>query len=224
MKTGIRVAVNSLVGLVFFGVLLFWPAGTFDYWQAWVFIAVFTISRIVPTIYLLVTDPPALQRRMHGGPRSETRTIEKLITAIALPYVPAMMVISVLDHRFGWSRVPAAASLVGDVLVGMAVVMTMLVIIQNSYADTAVRAQESQKVVSTGLYRLVRHPMYVGNILLMVGIPIALGSYWALVMVIPGVVVLAVRILDEETMLGRELAGYREYTRKVRYRLVPYIW
>jgi protein-S-isoprenylcysteine O-methyltransferase Ste14 len=134
------------------------------------------------------------------------------------------MVLSVLDHRFGWSRVPAAVSLVGDVLVGMGVGVTILVIIQNSYADTAVRVQDSQTVISTGLYGLVRHPMYVGNILLMVGIPLALGSYWALVMVIPAVSLLAVRIFDEERMLGRELAGYREYTQKVRYRVVPYIW
>jgi protein-S-isoprenylcysteine O-methyltransferase Ste14 len=143
---------------------------------------------------------------------------------IAPPAWPAMLVLSVLDHRFGWSRVPAAVSLVGDVLVAMGLGGSMLVVIQNSYAAANVGVEESQSVVSTGLYGLVRHPMYVGNIILMVGIPLALGSYWALVIVIPGLLVLGVRILDEEKMLEHELKGYREYTQKVHYPLVPYVW
>jgi protein-S-isoprenylcysteine O-methyltransferase Ste14 len=189
---------SSLIGLAIFGLLVFLPAGTVDYWQAWVFIAVFTISTIMPSIYLLVTDPAALQRRMQAGPAAET--------------------------RFGWSRVPAAVSLIGDVLVALGLGVSMLAVIQNSYAAANVRVEESQSVVSTGLYGLVRHPMYVGNIILMVGIPFALGSYWALVVVIPGLLVLGVRILDEERMLEHQLKGYREYTQKVHYRLVPYVW
>jgi protein-S-isoprenylcysteine O-methyltransferase Ste14 len=224
VRTTLQLAGSALIGLAIFGLLLFWPAGTVDYWQAWVFIAVFTISTIVPSIYLLITDPAALQRRMQAGPAAETRTIQKIISAVAFLSVAAIMVFSVLDHRFGWSRVPAAVSLVGDVLVAMGLGGSMLVVIQNSYAAANVGVEESQSVVSTGLYGLVRHPMYVGNIILMVGIPLALGSYWALVIVIPGLLVLGVRILDEEKMLEHELKGYREYTQKVHYRLVPYVW
>jgi protein-S-isoprenylcysteine O-methyltransferase Ste14 len=224
VRTTLQLAGSALIGLAIFGLLLFWPAGTVDYWQAWVFIAVFMISTIVPSIYLLITDPAALQRRMQAGPAAETRTIQKIISAVAFLSVAAIMVFSVLDHRFGWSRVPAAVSLVGDVLVAMGLGGSMLVVIQNSYAAANVGVEESQSVVSTGLYGLVRHPMYVGNIILMVGIPLALGSYWALVIVIPGLLVLAVRILDEEKMLEHELKGYREYTQKVHYRLVPYVW
>jgi protein-S-isoprenylcysteine O-methyltransferase Ste14 len=224
VRTSLQFAGSSLIGLAIFGLGLFLPAGTVDYWQAWVFIAVFTISTIVPSIYLLVTDPAALQRRMQAGPAAETRTIQKIISAVAFLSLAAIMVFSVLDHRFGWSQVPTAVSLVGDVLVAMGLVGSMLVVIQNGYAAANVRVEESQNVVSTGLYGLVRHPMYVGNILLMVGIPLALGSYWALVIVIPGLLVLAVRILDEEKMLEHELEGYHEYTQKVHYRLVPYVW
>jgi protein-S-isoprenylcysteine O-methyltransferase Ste14 len=224
VRTTLQLAGSALIGLAIFGLLLFWPAGTVDYWQAWVFIAVFMISTIVPSIYLLITDPAALQRRMQAGPAAETRTIQKIISAVAFLSVAAIMVFSVLDHCFGWSRVPAAVSLVGDVLVAMGLGGSMLVVIQNSYAAANVGVEESQSVVSTGLYGLVRHPMYVGNIILMVGIPLALGSYWALVIVIPGLLVLGVRILDEEKMLEHELKGYREYTQKVHYRLVPYVW
>ena len=222
MRASLQLAGSSLIGLASFGLLLFLPAGTVDYWQAWVFIAVYAISTIVPSIHLLVTDPAALQRRM--DPVAETRTIQKVIRAIALPSGPAMIVLSVLDHRFGWSRVPAAVSLVGDVPVATGLGISALAVIQNRYAAAKLRVEESQSVVSTGLYGLVRHPMYVGTILMMIGIPLALGSYWALVIVIPGPLVLAVRILDEEKMLEHELKGYREYIQKVHYRLVPYVW
>jgi len=160
MKISLQLAVTSLVGLVIFGLLLFLPAGTFDYWQAWVFIAVFIICTIVPSIYLLVTDPAALQRRMHGGRTAETRTVQKVIIAVALLSMVAMIVLSVLDHRLGWSQVPAAVSLVGDVLVGTVLSISMLVVIQDSYAAATVRVEESQRVISTGLYGLVRPPMF----------------------------------------------------------------
>lgn len=139
MRTSLQFAGSSLIGLAIFGLVLFLPAGTVDYWQAWVFIAVFTISTIVPSIYLLVTDPAALQRRMQAGPAAETRTIQKIISAVAFLSLAAIMVFSVLDHRFGWSRVPRAVSLVGDVLVAMGLVGSMLVVIQNGYAAANVR-------------------------------------------------------------------------------------
>jgi protein-S-isoprenylcysteine O-methyltransferase Ste14 len=135
-----------------------------------------------------------------------------------------MVVVSVLDHRFGWSPVPTAICLVGDVLVALGLGVMALVIIQNSYAASTVQVQANQTVVATGLYGLVRHPMYTGNVIMMVGIPLALGSYLGLVFVIPGLIVLALRIRDEEKLLAQELTGYREYTQKVRYRLAPGMW
>jgi protein-S-isoprenylcysteine O-methyltransferase Ste14 len=135
-----------------------------------------------------------------------------------------MFVVSALDHRFGWSPVPAQLSLVGDVLVAIGLGVAMAVVIQNGYAAANITVESDQTLVSTGLYGLVRHPMYTGNVILMMGIPLALGSYWGLVFVIPGIVVLALRIRDEEGLLEQELSGYRKYEQKVHYRLVPHVW
>jgi protein-S-isoprenylcysteine O-methyltransferase Ste14 len=203
---------------------VFWPAGTFDYWQGWAFIAVFAASTTIPSLYLAATNPAALKRRMQAGPAAETRVLQKVIISIAFLAMGATIVVSALDFRFGWSSVPAAISVVGDVLVAVGLGIAMLTTIQNGYASANITVESGQQVVSTGLYSVVRHPMYFGNVVLMIGIPLALGSYWGLVFVIPGVAVLAVRILDEEKVLTQELAGYPEYANKVHYRLMPGVW
>jgi protein-S-isoprenylcysteine O-methyltransferase Ste14 len=224
MRTSLQMVGTSLLGLVVFGLLLFWPAGTFNYWQAWVLIAVFMICTLVPSIYLLMTNPAALERRMHAGPLAETRTLQKIVITFAFLLLPAVMVFSALDHRFGWSPVPTAVSLIGDALVAFGLGMSQFVVIQNSYAAATITVEDSQPVISTGLYGIVRHPMYVGVTIMMAGIPLALGSWWGLVVLIPGLVGIAVRILDEEKMLKQQLDGYGEYTQKVHYRLVPHVW
>ena len=207
-----------------FGSMLFLPAGTFNYWQAWVFLVVFALSTLTPSIYLLRTNPAALERRMRTGPVAETRPVQKVVIVVAFLSLVALIVVSVLDHRFGWSPVPAAICLVGDVLVAVGLGMAMLVVIQNGYAASTITVESGQKLVSTGLYALVRHPMYTGNTIMMLGVPLALGSYWGLVFVIPGLLALTVRIGDEEQLLKQELEGYSEYAQKVHYRLVPYVW
>jgi protein-S-isoprenylcysteine O-methyltransferase Ste14 len=219
-----KMLVFGLVELVVFGAMLFVPAGTFNYWQAWVFLAVVAVAAWAPSISQLLKDPVALQGRMRGGPAAETRVAQKVVIAGLYLSVAAMVVVSVLDHRFGRSPVPTAICLVGDVLVALGLGVMALVIIQNSYAASTVQVQAGQTVVATGLYGLVRHPMYTGNVIMMVGIPLALGSYLGLVFVIPGLIVLALRIRDEEKLLAQELTGYREYTQKVRYRLAPRMW
>jgi protein-S-isoprenylcysteine O-methyltransferase Ste14 len=216
---------SGLVGLVVFGLMLFLPARTFDYWQAWVFLLVFfPLSTWIPSIYLMRKNPAALERRMRSGPGAETRTVQKVVMAVLYLSLAAMFVVSALDHRFGWSPVPTAICLAGDVLVAVGRGVVMLVVIQNSYAATTVQVEAGQELVSTGVYGLVRHPMYTSYVIMMVGIPLALGSYWGLVFVIPGLLVIAWRIRDEEKLLQEELDGYREYTKKVRYRLVPSVW
>jgi len=219
-----KMLVVGLAELVAFGAMLFVPAGTFDYWQAWVFLAVVTVAAWVPNIHVLRTDPVVRQRRMSGGPAAETRIAQKILIAGLYASLAAMVVVSVLDHRFGMSSVPASICLVGDVLVAAGLGVVALVIIQNSYAAATVRVQEGQTVVSTGLYGLVRHPMYTGNAVMLIGIPLALGSYLGLVFVVPALIVLALRIRDEEKLLQEQLNGYREYTEKVRHRLVPGMW
>ena len=224
MKTFVQAAITSVIGFVVFVLLVFLPAGTFDYWQGWAFIAVFAAATLIPSVYLAVKNPEALRRRMQAGPGAETRPLQKLIIAVAFVSVGAMIVISALDFRFGWSTVPAAVSVVGLVLVAVGLTIAMLVTIQNGYAAANVKVESGQQLSSTGWYGFVRHPMYFGNVILMIGTPLALGSYWGLLIVVVGLAVLAVRINDEEALLTQELAGYREYMHKVHYRLVPYVW
>jgi protein-S-isoprenylcysteine O-methyltransferase Ste14 len=224
MKTVARIAATSVFGFATYGLVLFGPAGTLRYWQAWVFLGVFTAATILPTIYLARTNPAALQRRMRGGPRAESRAAQKIIMTVLMLDLFAMMAFSALDHRMGWSTVPVWVVLLGDVLVAVGLGLAMLVVIQNGYAASTIRVESGQQLASSGVYKFVRHPMYVGSVIMMVGMPLALGSYWGLVFVIPAVGVLVLRILDEETLLTRELPGYREYAQEVRYRLVPNVW
>src|SRR5271155_3778548 len=206
MKTVGKGLVSAALGLVAFGLMLFLSAGTFHYWQAWVFLAVFALSPWIPRVYLMRTNPAALERRMRAGPLAETRTLQRVVITVLFICFPAMFVVSALDHRFGWSPVPPAISVIGDVLVAIGLGLAMLVIIQNGYAAANVTVESEQTVVSTGLYGLVRHPMYTGNVVLMIGVPLALGSYWGLVFVIPGLIGLALRIRDEEDLLTHELS------------------
>jgi protein-S-isoprenylcysteine O-methyltransferase Ste14 len=224
MKGLVALTVSSLVGFVFVGALLFGPAGTFAYWQGWAFLIVFIILTTVPNVYLALRRPDVLQRRLRAGPTAESRPAQKFASVGYLGLFVAVAVVSALDHRFGWSTVPTAAVVLGLVLVTVGLGIAMSVILVNSYAAANVAVEPDQQVVSTGMYGIVRHPMYFGVMVMMIGCPLALDSFWGLVVLIPGLVVIAVRILDEEKLLRHELTGYREYTEKVRYRLVPHIW
>lgn len=224
MNDGLKAVATSVLGFVYFGVLLFLPAGTFNYWQAWVFIAVFTATTAGPSIYWAVKRPEVLRRRMSAGPLAETRPAQKIIVSGIYLMSSALFVVSALDHRFGWSQVPTAVVLAGNMLVAVGLALAMLVVHQNSYAAAYISVEADQHLVSTGLYGLVRHPMYFGALIMMMGTPLALDSYWGLVVLIPSLVVFAFRILDEEKALKEELSGYAEYTQKVHHRLVPGVW
>jgi protein-S-isoprenylcysteine O-methyltransferase Ste14 len=224
VKIALQLLASAVGSVAFFGVLLFWPAGTFHYWQAWAFIAVFLVTTMGPTIHLAVKLPDAFQRRLRSGPLAETRLAQKLINVGILASVVAVAVVSALDHRFGWSSVPTAVVIVGDLLVAVGIGMAYVVIVQNNYAAATITVETGQEVVSTGLYGVVRHPMYVGALIMTLGTPLALGSYWGLLVVIPGVLVFVARIIDEEEAMREELVGYPEYMKEVHYRLVPGVW
>jgi protein-S-isoprenylcysteine O-methyltransferase Ste14 len=225
MKLALQALASSVFGVLFFGIALFLPAGTFAYyWQAWVFIAVFTVCATVSSTYLVARNPAALQRRMKAGPMAETRPVQRIIISAIVLLVAAVLVVGALDWRFGWSTVPVWAVVIGDVLVAAGLLMAQLVVVQNSYAGASITVEADQPLVSTGLYGVVRHPMYSGTFVMMIGTPLALGSLWALLVVALAVPVLVARILDEEKALTNELAGYGEYTQQVRYRMVPGVW
>ncbi|MEH3129825.1 MAG: isoprenylcysteine carboxylmethyltransferase family protein [Mycolicibacterium neoaurum] len=219
-----RFALQTGAGLLLFVAVLFWPAGTFDYWQAWVFLAVFVTTTTFPSIYLAVRYPQALARRMQAGPTAETRPAQRIIMSLILVLVTVTFVLSALDHRFGWSSVSVWLVIGGNVLVAVGLGIAQLVVVQNNYAAATVRVEADQPLVSSGLYARVRHPMYTGAAIMMIGTPLALGSLWGLLGVATSAPVIVARIRDEEQMLTTELAGYREYMETVRFRLIPHVW
>lgn len=213
-----------VIGALALGVLLFLPAWTLDYWQAWVFIVVFMVSVNVIGLYLSLRDPELLERRKKFGPGAETTAAQKIIMTVGILANIALLVFCALDHRFGWSPVPAPISLAGDGLVALGLFIDLLVFKENSFGGSTIEISEGQRVISTGPYALVRHPMYVGVLVMIVGVPLALGSWWGLAILALTTPVLIWRILDEERLLRHDLPGYSDYTQKVRHRLVPYLW
>ncbi|ATU93159.1 methyltransferase family protein [Phyllobacterium zundukense] len=224
MNLALRTLRTAIVGLFVLGGIIFGSAGTLNYWRGWAFIIVFTISTNLIGVYLAIKDPALLERRLKAGPAAETRPAQKTLITIALAGAIALPVVSALDYRFGWSHVPSFVSVLGNALVALGLMINLLVFRENSYGASTIEKMEGQKVISTGPYAWVRHPMYVGVLILVVGVPLALGSYWGLLLMLLDVPVLILRILDEETMLRHELEGYSDYTGKVRYRLVPGLW
>lgn len=213
-----------LIGAIALGVFLFLPAWTLNYWQAWVFTLAFMSSVSVIGVYLSLKDPELLERRRNFGPTAEQNTAQKIIISIAILADLGLLVFCAFDHRFGWSPVPLYISLAGDVLVALGLFIDLIVFRENSYGASNIQTFEDQKVISTGPYVLVRHPMYLGVLVMIVGVPLALDSWWGLVILALAIPVLMWRILDEEKLLKKDLPGYAEYSQKVRYRLVPYLW
>ena len=224
MRIVVQAACYALVATALWGLLLFWPAGTFDYWQAWVFLAIYAVISVTCCIYWGLANPAVLQRRLRAGPKAETRLAQKFVSTALITAFAAVFVVSGLDHRFGWSAPPTAVSVLGQVTVALGLVLGVLAIVENAYAAANITVEDEQPVISTGMYGFVRHPMYFTALLTMVGLPPALGSYWGLAGALISVPILVVRILDEEQLLSHELSGYREYTGRVRYRLLPHLW
>ena len=219
-----RAIIQGTFGLLFFVALVFGTAGTFHYWQGWLFLAVFSASTIGFTIYLALYDKPLLERRLAAGPQHEKERSQKIIVSLILIAFLALIVLPALDHRYGWSPVSPGVTVVGDVLIVLSFLFIFRVVKFNSYAASNIRVEKSQTVIDTGPYAYVRHPMYAGAIWLLFGIPLALGAWWWTLLTIPCFVVLVWRLLDEEKILRRDLRGYTQYCERVRYRLIPYLW
>ena len=220
----LRAAGKFLQLPVILALFVFLPAGTLHYWEGWLFSAVFVTCTLAITLYLAAKDPQLLERRMNAGPRAEKEPKQKIIVLGALLSLAAMPVLSAIDHRLGWSSVPAAAVILGNAMIVLAYVGFYLVFRENTYGAATIQVAEGQRVIATGPYAVVRHPMYGWALLMMLGIPLALGSWWGLVIIAPAIAGIVVRLLDEEQFLARNLSGYPDYMRQVPYRLVPHVW
>jgi len=221
----LRKGLVSLAGLALaMGALIFVPAGTLDYWQAWLFLGCYFGASVVVSLWLMRNDPALLERRMRGGPLAEGERNQKIIMTITSIGFVALLVVPGLDRRFGWSHMPGVIAVVGDVLLLTGWWGILQVFRANTYAAATIQVAAGQTVISTGPYGVVRHPMYAAALLMLLGIPVALGSWWGVLVFAAIIPALAWRLLDEERVLVRGLDGYAAYKRKVRWRMIPHIW
>jgi len=219
-----RAFTGLLILIVAMAALAFIPAGTVDYWQAWTFLAVYLACSLAITLHLMKTDPQLLERRMSGGPFAEKEPTQRIIMAIASLGFVGLLVVPALDHRFGWSHMPPALALIGDSLVVLGWLAIFLVFKENTFTSATIELAADHRVISTGPYALVRHPMYAGGLVMLLGMPIALGSWWGVLVLVAMLPALIWRMIDEERFLARNLPGYPEYRKRVKHRLLPLIW
>jgi protein-S-isoprenylcysteine O-methyltransferase Ste14 len=218
-----RIATQTAAFLFLFA-LVFVCAGTIHFWQGWLFCLSFWLSSIAIGIYLIKYNRPLLERRMRFGPWEESRPVEKVVISLIFLMFVALMIVPALDHRFAGSRVPGAVVVIANILIVATFGFFIVVLNANPFAASTITVEAGQRVISTGPYAYVRHPMYSGALLLILAMPIALGSWWALLVPAVSTPLLIVRILDEERALGAELAGYKDYLVAVPYRLIPRVW
>ena len=206
---------------IFIGLFIFLPAGSFRFWEGWIYAVVLLIPLVTILRYLVKNDPELLKRRMR---LKEKETKQKLIVGISrIPFILGYLIPG-LDYRFNWSDISPALVIIANIIVFIGYWLVFLVFRENSYTSRIVEVEKGQRVITTGPYAVVRHPMYSGIILMYLFTPIALGSWWALLIFGFTPLVLILRIFNEEEVLKRDLEGYKEYCQKVRYRLFPYVW
>jgi protein-S-isoprenylcysteine O-methyltransferase Ste14 len=219
---------RALMGLARFqialAVMILLPAWSLAYWQGWLYWLLFGACLVTITLYFLRHDPSLVARRMRAGPTAEREPRQKLILTFAVMLMAAIFVLSALDYARGWSRVPTPIVLIADAFVLLGFFVMFLAFRDNSFAAAIVQVDSGQKVVDRGVYARVRHPMYVGAIILFAATPPALGSWWGEIPVALLVAVIAWRLTDEEAYLARNLPGYDAYRRKVTARLMPGVW
>ena len=219
---------RALKGAVFFLValwlLIFLPGGSLSYWQGWLFWLHFAAWTIGGTLYFLKRDPALVERRLRAGPTAEKEPAQKRIQLFASIFVCAIFIVSALDYRLGWSAMQTPGVIVGNFLVALGYLFMFIVFRENSFAAATIQVGADQKVVSTGPYALVRHPMYASALVMFIGTPLALASWWGLVPVLLLFGGLVARLRDEEVYLARNLPGYESYHRSVSHRLVPGVW
>jgi protein-S-isoprenylcysteine O-methyltransferase Ste14 len=219
---------KSLIGILRTFVMLmaaiFLPVWTLNYWQGWACLAAFFVPACVITVYVAKNDPALLERRLKAGVKAEVEKGQKVVQAIAGVVFLGDFLVPAFDHRFGWSRVPAYACAVGDLMMVLGFWVVFKVFKANSFTSGIIEVAEDQRVISKGPYALVRHPMYTGGLIMLYGIPMALGSWWGMLVNVPMTAAIVWRLLDEERFLMEKLPGYREYRETVTFRLIPLLW
>ncbi len=217
----LNVLIKFVSGIILMAAIFFIPAGTLNYWNGWLYLGTMFVLMICALIYLKKRDPELLAKRMNIHAKQKE---QKLVVKLALLLFLFAFVIPGLDFRFGWSQVPLEVVIAATLVFVLSYIMFIVVMVQNSYASRVIEIQKGQKLIDTGLYSLVRHPMYLAATIMYFASMLVLGSYYALIPMIFFPVLLAYRIIHEEELLVKELPGYREYTKKVKYRLIPFVW
>ena len=210
-----------VIGLLLIGLLLFLPAGTFDFWQAWLFIGVLFVPMFIAGIVLMIRQPELLRKRLDA---KEQQQEQKWVVALSGLMFISVFVVAGLNRRFGWYMLPDWAVYLATVVFLAAYAMYAEVMRENAWLSRTVEVQENQQVVSTGLYGIVRHPMYAATLLLFLSMPLVLVSPWSFAIMLIYIPIIALRIRNEEQVLERELKGYTEYKQRVRYKVIPFIW
>lgn len=221
MKLFFNALIKFTVGLLLVGALLFLPAWSFRYINGWLFIGLLFIPMLILGAVLLIRSPELLEKRLNAKEKENT---QKGVVAVSGLLFVMGFVVAGLDFRFGWSSVPTAAVIIASVILLVSYALYAEVMRENVYLSRTVELQQDQKVIDTGLYGIVRHPMYAVTLWLFLSIPVVLGSWWAVICFVPYIAVIVIRILNEEKVLTASLEGYVEYKKKVRYRLIPFIW
>ena len=221
MKLLLSALIKFIMGIVLVGALIFIPAGTLAYINGWLFIGLLFIPMLILGTVLFFRSPELLGKRLNAR---EDENAQKGVVAISGLLFVAGFVTAGLDYRFGWSYVPLWGVTVASVILLISYALYAEVMRENVYLSRTVEVQKGQSVVDTGLYGMIRHPMYAVTIWLFLSIPIVLGSLWAFLCFLPYIAVIVVRIKNEEKVLEESLEGYREYKKRVKYRLIPFVW
>lgn len=221
MKLLVNALVKYFCGLLMVCLLIFSPAGTLDYPCGWLLVGLLFGPMLIAGFVMLFRSPDFLAKRLDV---KEKQATQKGVVALSGLMFIGGFVVAGLDYRFGWSRMPAAVTVIASVLFLAAYALYGEVMRENAYLSRTIQVEEGQKVVDTGLYRIVRHPMYMATVLLFLMIPLVLGSWYALIIFAFYPAIIIVRLKDEEALLARELPGYKEYMKKVKYRILPFIW
>ena len=221
LKLFVQALTKFLSGLLLVGLLLFLPAGTFDFWQAWLFIGILFGPMFIAGIVLMIRQPELLRKRLDA---KEKQGEQKWVVALSGLMFIAVFVVAGLSRRFGWYMLPDGAVYVATIIFLAAYALYAEVMRENVWLSRTIEVQENQQVVSTGLYGIVRHPMYAATLLLFLSMPLVLASPWSFAIMLLYIPIIAFRIRNEEQVLERELKGYAEYKQRVRYKVIPFIW